>query len=525
MGVDSGGILSCEMDHPSGNKAKPWALDEHIAFECALVWDERAEWEELKARDVAIGRSIPEGLWTKRRRREIARAWLATRLEQEPALRQAAESVEKSISLCGVALATLGAFAGFSGAAAAMAYTGAEPINVSLFFAVFVLLQALLALGLMGAAFLPQRAKDKLLDLGLFRLSRVVFVGAFRLSIALATRFLEARQVAEIAEVAGLVRSRLSVHKPLFGWLAFSRLQGMGLFFNLGALTALLLAVALSDRAFGWQTTLDVSASTLQEMTRMVAFPWSWWQGEGRGFPSLTEIEGSRIVLKEGIRSLETENLVAWWRFLALGIVTYGVLPRLFFRALGTWQLGRTARAYEFGNAAAVRLFDRLERGARLFEVEPVEQGADGWDPRSTTGSSEAVTLRFGARCLIERSLAASLRVDALAAALGERWKCRSEAIDVLDYEQRSFDETVASLDAEQQLVLVVESWMPPIKETERLIRKLRQRLGERGLIRIVALGLPEKAEETYSLHAKADDFRIWDRFVRSLGDPYLVLD
>lgn len=44
------------------------------------------------------------------------------------------------------------------------------------------------------------------------------------------------------------------------------------LLFNLGALTATLLSIVFSDRAFGWQTTLQIDLETLYQYIRLSSF-------------------------------------------------------------------------------------------------------------------------------------------------------------------------------------------------------------------------------------------------------------
>lgn len=512
------------MTNPADKDRRRWTLADQVAFECALAHDEREEWRALAERDRAIARSIPEADWRSGDRRAIARTWLAARLGQAPSIQLAADCALQSIQTSGQLLCIVGAVFGLAAATAALAYTGSEPINVSAFFGVFVLLQALMALALFVPFLLPAAARERLTSGLLFRFARAAFGFALAKTQVLASRFLEAQHRADAAEIAGIARARLVLHRGLFKWLAFAKLQSAALCFNCGALAALLVAVAFSDRAFGWQTTLDVSSESVHAVARGFAAPWAWLHGEGEGYPTLAQIEGSRIVLKDGIRALRTESLVAWWPFLALGILAYGLAPRLAFRILAGLQMRRALRGYDFGDAAAQRLFDRLSPPAPRFEVEPSEGAPDEPESRAPAPLA-AASARQSVGFLVERGIAGSLDLDALGAALAGRWRLPGSSVRVVAFDAGSIAAAVAEIDPESQYALAVEAWMPPIRETARQIQALRAAIDARSLVRIVPLGPPEAADGGFSLSPDQAYLESWDAFVRRLGDPYLILD
>ena len=98
-----------------------------------------------------------------------------------------------------------------------------------------------------------------------------------------------------------------------------------GIGFNLGVLGATLSKVVFSDMAFAWQSTLQLSPELLAELVRWVALPWSWIVPQA--YPTLSQIQGSQMVLKEGIAHLSSANLTAWWPFLCCSVAVYGLLP------------------------------------------------------------------------------------------------------------------------------------------------------------------------------------------------------
>lgn len=499
-----------------------WGVDEVIAFECALARDEREDWEQLKKEDAAFEHENLALLTGNRRK--IVLSWLRHRLEKAPEIKLAAESVTHSVKLSGQLLGAGGMLLGLATATAALAYTGEAPINVSAFFSVFVLLQAVFAALLVVAFLLPKAWRERFAFGPLFRLSRWVLDLILSRMQALSARFLSGQQRQDAAEWAGAARRAIALHGSVAKWLAFVKIQAAALFFSFGALAALLVAVAFSDRAFGWQTTLQVEDAAVFEVVEKAALPWAWHWGEGVGYPSVAQIEGSRIVLKEGIQGLETTDLAAWWRFLALGIVVYGMLPRLLFYGLGKWQLGVALARYDFRNASAERLLKRLTPEASRFDAEVVQQGAELSELARHKSSGSDPEVIQGLRYLCSEELGESFDVEALSRAIAKRWALPDTSVVAQVYREGRLVDVLEVSEGEKEIALVFESWMPPIRELERQVKELRQSLEERTLIKVVLLGIPAVGEEI-SLKPEKQYADAWNSFVRRLGDPYLILE
>lgn len=499
-----------------------WGLEELVAFECALAKDEGEDWSSLRKQDAET--VLDEAVLSSGDRKAIAGSWLRLRLEKAPEIKLASDSVIQSLKAAGQLLGAGGLLVGLGSATAALAYTGKAPINVSAFFSVFILLQALLAVVLLLVFALPVSSRERLAFGPLFRATRWVLELIFARLQDLSGRFLSGQQRQDAAEWAGIARRSLSLHGSVAKWLAFVKIQASALCFNLGVLLALLVSVAFSDRAFGWQTTLDVEASSVSELVRVVAAPWTAFYGEGEGFPSEEQIVGSRIVLKEGIQGLETVDLSAWWRFLALGILTYGILPRLLFYGLGKWQTRAALVRYDFKNASAERLMDRLRPEAPRFDAERVAQGAESGGSRF--GQVDAATL-LSQRvcCLCSQELGEAFDLEALRLSLAKRWKLPDLAVEVKIYGGGRIVEAVGDLTGDTQIAIVFESWMPPIREIERQVKELRSGIDERSLVKLVLLGIPSANGEAISLRPEKQYAEAWHSFVRRIGDPYLILE
>lgn len=514
--------MTSKMRNPAKKSAAKWRLDELIAFECAMAADEREEWSTLRKRDSLL-KLDPEAARTGNRR-QLAKLWLNQRLKQQPEIKLAADSIGQSLSVAGQLLGVVGLLTGLGAATTALAYNGEAPINVSAFFSVFVLLQALMAVVLLLVFALPRGGRESLAFGPIFRVGRWLLGVIFSRTQALASRFLSGQQRTKAAEIAGEARRAFLVHGSVAKWVTFSKIQAAALCFNAGALLALLVAVIFSDRAFGWQTTLDVSEESILKIVEAVALPWSSIWGSGEGYPNLEQIVGSKIVLKDGIRDLANHDLAAWWRFLALGIATYGVIPRLLFWVLGKWQTRSALNRYDFGNAAAEQLMQRLRPEPVTFEAELVNRESDA-EREAAVAEQIASDNTPPVRCLCSRELGEAFSLDQLQRALADRWKTNPNRITARVYEDGKMSEQTEDLSENEQIAVVFESWMPPIKEIERQIQTLRSSVDARCLVKIVLLGIPSGKGDVISLRPEAQYAEAWHSFVRRLGDPYLVLD
>jgi hypothetical protein len=108
----------------------------------------------------------------------------------------------------------------------------------------------------------------------------------------------------------------------------FIALSQGALGFSAGALGGTFFRIMVTDLAFVWQSALLMSGESVYRLVSWLALPWSWVMPD-MFVPTLEQIEGSRIVLKEGIAGLASEHLAAWWPFLCMGMMVYALIPRV----------------------------------------------------------------------------------------------------------------------------------------------------------------------------------------------------
>jgi len=506
-----------------------WHYPQIIDFEFLLRIDEQEDDASLSKRDREIfldagGEKIRPG-----NRRELLRIWLTERLA---ALYPAAEIPSpgqlftSGRQLTNALLLFFGILAGFGAGFSFFAYTGDTPVNVFHFLLFFVGSQLVLTLLLLaGLALRATKLKaatptvyDWLLRPFLLKMTDFLLQKA-------QTKF-SARHRLAINRTLGMVRGHNTMYGGLFYWLLFSRAQLFGIFFNCGLLAAILLKLLTSDLAFGWQSTLPFTSEAIHNFVSIAAWPWSWLTGPELATPTLAQIEGSRIILKEGIRNLATPNLVAWWPFLVFSVLTYGFVVRLLLFCVGKWRERASFHDLRFDTPACLAIVRRMttpQLSTQAPDISRVqlEKAVPDAPPRQNLASATPTP-----------------RIALIAADIVEAWP-NPRLNDVLQplqmqvVQQHPF---MADYDADQTLLLtlaardwqpdeglflLMEGWMPPLIDSLSFIRQLRELLPANMIITVGLVGRPQH-NATAALSQQ--DLEIWRNKLAGLGDPYLEI-
>jgi hypothetical protein len=76
--------------------------------------------------------------------------------------------------------------------------------------------------------------------------------------------------------------------------------------------------------------------------------------------PTLEQVQGTRISLKDPLFIMDAEALRSWRWFLVLAVITYGLLPRLVLLALSMRRVRRTLNALPFTHQRTQALYARM---------------------------------------------------------------------------------------------------------------------------------------------------------------------
>ncbi len=450
----------------------------------ALDRDRERSEDELRARDAAIGRAalaeLPDADATTR-----LRHWLARAREGE-----SAEEVFGSVTLVAV---LLGGLLGGLAAAAALAFDGPSGrVNVVLVLAVLVGVQWL---GLAVAVLALVPGGDRLPLLGTLHGS------AWRRLLARMARRDAVRGVARVFRGGRLGGA---LHERVRRLLLVSWSQVAATAFTVGALAWTLALVAFTDLAFGWSTTLDVTAQQAHRGAVLLATPFGWaWPA---AVPSLELVEATRFFrVAPAAAGADPVLLGRWWPFVVACIGCYALLPRLvLWFAVSRSLRGAIAEVF-VAAPGAQRVLARLDAVSIETRATTPEDAAPG--PAAALGLTEALP-----EAATVVSWSGALEGHADAAAAGARLGLAADGLHRagghLDLAQ---DEAVvrALRDVRGAIVVAVRGFEAPVLELRDFLESLRDAVGAE---RQVVLALLD-----------CDDPAPWARFLDTLGDPRLA--
>ncbi len=424
--------------------------------------------------------------------------------------------------LCTIAGSLFGIAAGVS----FFSYSGTTPVNVFQFLIFFIFSQILLTF-LMGFSFTLRRFVGKVS----FPTFYSLFFGRLFTKLAQIVcnqwnKDLSAEKKNSINHAMGLIKSHHHIYGSLFFWPLFTLSQILALFFNTGLLGATLFKIGTSDLAFGWQSTLQLSAAALHKLVHVMAIPWSWFIPTTIAFPSPEEIEGSRILLKDGIYHLATKDLVSWWPFLIFCILFYG----LFFRAgcylISRWMEKRSLQKITFNSASCRRLTQRMLTPLVSTQAQP--------EPEIKESESTAETKQFkpaaGHRLvpqfvLIPCDIYDTFPSEDFKHLLHDNGFAIKKILKFMtDYDS---DQKVKQYlqqqiwDSSTGIFILMEGWMVPLVDFLTYLKEIRSTVAADTLITIALTGRP--AEASFTAVSK-NDYTIWRQKIATLGDPYLYL-
>jgi hypothetical protein len=276
-------------------------------------------------------------------------------------------------------------------------------------------------------------------------------------------------------------------------WRLARTAQAAGIFFNIGILCGLGGLVMVRHIGFFWETTTELAmGSFLEFAVKILSAPWSSWLPQAA--PDVATILGSRWM--PGRTGGLAPGPAAWWEFLLMATLVWGLLPRLILWVLA-WNASRQALArLDFQGRGHRALWREITNTERVETDEPPLDGV--------------LVLDVGGSGLAEQALRPfllrHLRVHPTA------WQSTA----VLDAGAEK--ETALSLaKAPAGVVLLAEGWSLSPPRMISLHSKVRSCAGPEAPIKFLVANVGADRQPTA---ATSDERREWTRFVDSLRDP-----
>lgn len=513
---------------------KVWTLEELIDFDYALESEAnlghlgKHDHRELFLRLVNEQQiENPEQL----PRSQVFHYWLQDQRKRPPlSTARPGDAFAAGFRILQTALIGLGLISGFLLTASLLRYDGTQPTNVAGYLSILLGGQIAL-LVLAGLGLVARRV-------GLLRRDGGLIIPILRLSLSQIMAWVQRKAVEQssaetrlrLTAFMGALGKKHSQYQSIVLGIISGLIQSFGVWFNLTAIVTTLLLVTISDRAFGWQTSLNLSPAQVHTATQTIALPWSSLYPNG--VPTITEIEGSRIFLKDGIRTLANQDLVSWWPFLVCSLFVYGWLPRAILWGISRLYVKRRLAGMAFDSLNCDRLWEGMVTRELRTAGVPIAAKA----PKKSSPEPPLTPRKEVKRPVDDRTALLLVEPDfakrvsraptdaAVKASIG--WEV-AKWIRLPD-ETQSWAEFWEELEPVRKeprfdrIVLIHEAFQPPIREILDWLRQLRATQSSNGKLMIYLVGRPEEPGQRRSVCETNQ--QVWEQSIAGLQDPNLAV-
>lgn len=474
-------------DKGQGEAGGRWSIPQLLRFEQYRQLDSDQDEELLATRDRSVWQQFSSHNPDDKGRSSLYRFWLSQR-QQQPIQPDGGEIFTHSFTVVSQLLMLLGLLSGIGITASALYYDGTVPVNVALFLGVVVapqlLLLALLMVSLLlafsgsplfTAWYQPAASFSQWLLAKVWkRYARITGGGV--------------GEAADDATINGqILRQTLKLHRPLFTNRALRLMQSMGIAFNIGVVGCMWVLLAVTDRAFGWQSSLTGSAETVQAVISTLALPWSAFIESG--LPTLEQIQTTHILLGSGAaESLQQQDFKAWWPFMMLCVLVYGLLPRLLIWLFAAIRERNLLENLDFADYHYQALWRRMQSVDLHSYGKPSEHSAEADEAHTPVETIRQIASQPSLNVYLQRDTLSRYAEEYLKTwlPLSDEHQANIQTIDQLAEIQPT-----SGLPA----YLIVEGWQPPIEETLHGLAEVAERLAGQGSdLHLLLLGKPGAA-------------------------------
>lgn len=479
----------------------------------ALRLSEGPRFAEQRRIDRQIGLDVPK----KSSETERLYFWATRILNEEQ--RQKAERYGSKVRAALFVLLLLGLVLGVGSSYVVFAYDGSAPVNILGVLLAFVFVPLLLLL-LTLFVMLPSGMLQRLSFLRDLRDAMQV------LSPGNIAAFIASRLPSRFAEQVESVYVETGRRQQLWGgverYLILFAGQVFAVWYFLGVLSASMYQVVTSDLAFGWSTTLEMESSQLEEITKLIAVPWTGVAPHAVPREELLRISrffrlgNGRLAAGENGQAVDPAVLGEWWPFLLLAIAVYGLFPRLLLYAFLRGKLRRVIIrsapllpgadiVLQSMNSAIVSTAERQQVGPQLGDA----QGGNATALTAELPIGSCVLIRWAGSAAEQENLREQFRKEGLL--VHEVYKAGG-AVPLT--EESRLPRLVSSVDSSHAILFVANAWEPPTAEMLDFLTELREEIGTGRSVFVFPFLTPDTS---YSP-------AVWQRALARLQDPWTVL-
>jgi hypothetical protein len=522
----------------SRHKSPRLRLEDLIDLEMQFQADRERDSQELRRRDGRIGQEIDaRRLADEGREQEMFLAWLSRVRELDPSHPGPGRQVMLFLEVVGLVLVLLGFGAGFGAVTGWLRLNPTEPVNAIFFWIVIVGIQLSLLLvwliAIIPAGWLRYLPGAEAVQMLLRLIAR-----ALPLLVAWAAARMSPEHRLLLARLRGTLQSWSWIYGRIQFWTLVAMTQMFAVAYNVGAILAFVAVSYGNDPAFGWKSRL-LTPEELSAVVETIALPWrSFWPAAA---PTLEHIAVTRFSSLDP-RYLESfqnrggasDAWALWWPFLMACLVFYGLIPRIATLAISRWNARRATTRVKLDHGDFYKLNDRLTRPLVETQATTPELAGDEASlpaPRIPAVSPLAVSREplspsapYPARHIVKW---AGVNCDREEVGRLVRDRLHVEPAEVFtvgDLQGKGDEQTLRALerDGQGEVLMVVESWEPPIADYVDFLSDLRNVVGRERMIVVL---LYNRDREGKPVAPRPRDVQVWRDQIATLGDPWICVE
>ena len=432
--------------------------------------------------------------------------------------------------LVSIIFIVIGFISGFSYVFSFLLYTGKHPINVFYFLScvvfvpwIFFFLSIIL------------RSCNLIKDVGSwssYLLLRIFskYLGQFQNKIY---KLANQKSVLDIHILIKQILTKTQKYKKIFSNYTLFKLQFLAIAFGIGSLSAFLIKICFFDLAFGWQTTLDVDPYFIEKIVKVFAWPWSWFLPADISYPDVKEIEGSKIILKNGIKFLKSNDLSSWWPFLAMSIATYNIFLRFIVLLIAKWNFNRQIKKIDFSSPIYQQIISRmLTPTVKRDVLEKKDINSENIGIKELNldvkDIAEQALAPLASLVLVPEEISSIISTTMLNYSLKQfgfnKFKIYPFEYPLINLQGNidlNIEKILKSTD-KLSLVILQEAWQPPLQELISFLNMLKK-LYPDLLIIIGLIGMPSPNGNISP--PKKEEVEIWTKTIKGLVHPDLMVE
>jgi len=195
----------------------------------------------------------------------------------------------------------------------------------------------------------------------------------------------------------------------------------------------------------------------------------------------------------------------------------------------------RALKKLDFSHASCDKLMYRLQAPVLNTEGHPNEKEFQDINIESTATSVARSPVKGDT--ISKNSLIALVPSDIFEECLEEElgtlihntlgfrfWKKKKIDVDI-ERDKEVLDTLAGSKweDGQASVLILLEAWQPPIRETLFFVQEIRRILGVKSKIIIALIGKP--TSNTIFTRVNENDWGVWDQHIKKFADPYIRLE